>query len=329
MSVLYPEMLWFLLLLLPIILISIRNYVMGRKDIQKLTSTEESGPLLNIFLVKWFFSELFFLLFLVFSILSLAGFSWGESTVEEDREGLEMVLLVDVSRSMLAGDIQPNRLNRTASYISSLVQEFESSRFSVVVFKGNAVQIIPMTEDVVSIQSFLESLGPGLISSAGTNIEAGIEKALAVFPKGSIRHKTVILFSDGEELSGNPSRLLHSASQNGIPIFSVGAGTREGAKIILPDGTAVRDKNGNVVVSLLDEDLLTEIAERSGGTYISMAVPNAYNRLVSVIRAFFSQRDKRGFRLRSIERYNVFLFLAILFLVVHTAIRLVKWKKTF
>ncbi len=329
MSVLYPEMLWLLFLLFPIILLSVRNYVKGRKDVQKLTSTEESGHLLNIFLVKWFFSELFFLLFLIFSILALAGFSWGESTVEEDREGLEMVLLVDVSRSMLAADIKPNRLNRTASFISSLIQEFQGSRFSVVVFKGKAVPIIPMTEDVVSIQSFLESLAPGLISSAGTNIEEGIEKALAAFPEGSIRHKAIILFSDGEELSGNPSRLLHSASQSGIPIFTVGTGSREGVKIILSDGTAVRDNNGNAVVSFLNEELLTEIAESSGGTYVGMEVPNAYNRLVSVIGDFFNQRDRRGFRLRSIERYNVFLFLAVLFLAVHTAIRFVKWKKTF
>ena len=196
----YPQIISLMLILIPILLIMIRSFINGRRDLRRITGLGKDSVLLNTYLVKWFFSELFFLLFVIFAVLSLMGLSWGKKPIEEDREGLELVCVLDISRSMLANDIEPSRLKRSAALTDGLVNELEGGKFSVVLFKGKAVKVVPMTEDTAVIHSLTDTLTSGLITSPGTNIEEGLEEAIAAFPEATQSHKVILLFSDGEDL---------------------------------------------------------------------------------------------------------------------------------
>lgn len=326
MNLAYPDVLWFLFVLVPVILVQYANYRRGRRDLKVLTGAAGRTDIHTIYQVKAFFLALFFDLFIVFAVLALAGFSWGMDTVEEDRSGLELAIVVDVSRSMLAEDVPPSRLARSASVVRGLVRELAGSRFSVVVFKGDAVTVVPMTEDAVAVESVLDFLGTGLISTPGTNLARGLEEALESFPEGSARNRAVLVFSDGESLSGSPYEVVYRAVNRGIPVFTLGAGTVEGTTVFLADGTPIIDDNGNPVVSRLEADVLRVVAAESGGQYLSLSDVNVFSALLGRLRSFEEIRTVRGFRLQPIRRFRLFLALSALFLVLYLALRTVRFR---
>ncbi len=320
MSPAYPRVLLFLFVLIPIIVIQLLNYKRGRADI-KLLSGDESEELLTVYDVKSFFLALLFDLFVFAGIVAMAGVSWGTETVEEDRAGLELALVVDVSRSMLAEDISPSRISRTASVIRGLVRELPGTRFSMVVFKGDATTVVPMTQDSAVVDSVLDYLGPALISATGTNIGRGLEEALDSFPEGSARNRAIVLFTDGGSLAGSPYEALNDAVYRGVPIFPVGAGTLGGTTVFLSDGTPILDRNGNPVVSRLEPEVLVNLADESGGEYFSLAEPSVFTGLLSALRQYEEVRTVRGFRLEPVRRFRLFAVLAAIFLFAHMLLR--------
>jgi Ca-activated chloride channel family protein len=315
--------LWLLLALLPILAIQLRLFAAGGKDLVRLGA---SRSLRNVFVVKWFFTALFFDLFLVTSILAAADLQWGERPVEEDRDGLEIVFTVDVSRSMLAADPAPSRLSRTADLLRGLVERLPGSRYSLVAFKGRAVPLIPPTEDRVALGSLANQLSPELLSAPGTNLADALSVALDAFTDGSRRHRVLVLFTDGESLEGSPLEEASRAAELGVPIFSVAAGSEEGSTIRLSDGSLLRDSEGEIVVSRVDADLLERIAEMTGGQSLRLSDADVFSRLLGHIEAHVSAREERGFRLVSVSRYRLFVGLALVFLLLHMSVRFVKWR---
>ena len=320
MNLAYPRVLFFLLVLIPVVVIQFLNYRRGRADLKTLSGAE-SEELLTVYDVKSFFLALLFDLFVFAGIVAMAGVSWGTETVEEDRAGLELSVVVDVSRSMLAEDIPPSRISRTASVIRGLVRELPGTRFSMVVFKGDATTVVPMTEDSAILDSVLDYLGPAFISAPGTNIARGLEEALDSFPEGSARNRAIVLFTDGGSLSGSPYEALNTAVYRGIPVFSVGAGTPGGTTVFLSDGTPILDNNGNPVVSRLEPEVLMDLAEESGGEYYSLAEPSVFTGLLSGLRQYEEVRTVRGFRLEPVRRFRLFAVLAAIFLFAHMLLR--------
>lgn len=329
MSIEHPEAFWLLLLLVPLVLIQWRELIESRRDLRRLSGQWREQEVLNLHLVKWFFSSIFLNLAVLLTVLALAGFSWGQEPLEQDRRGLDIAIAADISRSMWAQDVAPSRLERSKDLMRALLQEFPGSRFSVTIFKGEALTAVPFTQDLHAVDRFIDAMNPNMFSAAGTDVEAGIRASLESFATGSNRHRVIALFSDGESLDGAPLRAARDAATAGVPVFAIAAGTENGASIPLPQGGQVRDQRGQVVVSRVDVDTLGAIADRTGGELIQISDADAFARLVGGIRRHETTMTSEGFRLVPVKRYRFFLIPALFFFVCYSAIRVIRWKDLF
>jgi Ca-activated chloride channel family protein len=330
MSLLYPETLWYLLGTVPVLGLLIYGYRRSRRRLALLTGGWRSGSVYNVFLVKSFFQNLLLLLFLVFAVLAASGFSWGRRTVEDDRSGVDLVFAVDISRSMLARDVSPSRLGRARDAMRGALRELDFSRFSVVVFRGDAVTAVPMTEDSVAIENFLSALSVQIMTSPGTDLAAGLEEALTAFPAGVNRHRLVVLFSDGESVGGGELEpVIAEAVRQEVPVFAVAAGTETGARIPLGEGNFVTDEEGEPVVSRVHYAALRRLASETGGGFFSFSEAGAISSLLGTLREHHLSVSADGLRTVSVERYQTFLALALLFLFLYVLLGALRWRNLF
>lgn len=321
-----PEYLILLLLPLPVVFIALGNYRKGRGSLALLSGRADGEDVFGWYMVKIFFGVASFCIFLILSVIALADLSWGKAPVEEDRSGLDVMFVMDVSRSMLAQDIAPNRLKAAADIAQGVMQGLPDARFGVTAFKGGAVTLVPMTEDQQVLESLLNNLNTGLVNAPGTSLESGIEEALRSFPAGTERRRVIILLSDGESLETYTGRSAVRAGEEGIPVFAIGAGSAEGSTIRLSDGTLVTGRNRRPVVTRLNEEALRSAAESSGGVYFTAREPGIVSRLLEEILSFEEARGRMGFRLVSVRRYRGFLLAGFIFLLLSLLIRSIRWK---
>ncbi|MFP4613083.1 MAG: VWA domain-containing protein [Spirochaetaceae bacterium] len=326
MSIDHPQVLWFLLALLPIAVVQWHQYRRGREDLAALAGTRHASAL-PVYLVKWFFSSLFFLLAVAFMILALAGFSWGQESVEEDRRGLDVVFAVDVSRSMLARDVDDGpRIGAAREIMRGVFQELQAARFGIVVFSSRALTAVPVTEDRVAVDSFIRSLATEVLSARGTDLEQGLSAAFAAFPESANRNRAIVLLSDGEQHRGNALRPAETAGTAGVPVFTVTLGSAEGSTIRLGDGNRLTDADGNVVLSRADSDIMEEIAETSGAEAYSGAAARTVPSLLRAMEGFEERREREGFRLVPVPRYRLFAGAAVIALGLSMFVRIFRWK---
>ncbi|MDR1317704.1 MAG: VWA domain-containing protein [Spirochaetales bacterium] len=324
-----PLGLLFLFILVPVVYAALRNYLGGKVFRSRLAGNPEGqeDEEFGGFFVRTFLSTFFFCLFLVFSILALADISWGTAPETEDRNGLDVVVVLDVSYSMLAQDSSPSRLEAACDIALGLIQGLGNSRFAVTAFKGGAVLAVPMTEDREILEAFFLNANPSVVNTPGTSVESGLETALGAFPAGTASHRAVVLLSDGESLSDFTGRAVEKASALGIPVFAVGLGGTQGSVIRLPDGKLLTDYEGRPVVTRQNVEALEAIAGISGGEYFSFREPGLISLLMRKLGDFEESRGKMGFRLVAVHRYRSFLLVGFLFLCASILIRSVKWKK--
>lgn len=327
MTLVYPSVLLLLLGIPVLLLMQFREYSMNREDLRRIGGFWENEGVRSVFFIKWFLSSLFMILAYTFFTFSLAGMNWGEQPIEEDRVGLDIMYVVDASYSMLAEDIPPSRIGRAKEVIRGLSENLPGARFGLVAFKGDGTVLLPATEDVYALENALNYLNTEVISSPGTDLEAALNSALKALPESSNRHRIIVLFSDGEELSGNFVDPALEAGRLGISVFTYGLGSREGSTIPQGDNRIVRDPQGNPVVTRLDSTSLEEIARLSRGSYFEAA--GGLGSLDTRIKELTGQRGTDGFRLVSITRYRFFLTLALLFYIGHILIRRIKLRGLF
>ncbi len=211
-----------------------------------------------------------FILFVVawgLIVVALARPQFGSKLKEETRRGIEIMLAVDVSNSMLAQDFEPNRLERTKYAIGRLTEQLTEDRIGLIVFAGDAYMQLPITSDYVIARSFANSISPDMVSRQGTAIGAAINLAMNSFSSGSEGSRVLILISDGENHEDDALAAAAAAAAQGIKIYTIGIGTPEGAPISI-GGEFIKDEQGNMVVSKLDEKTLQQIAVSTGGSYI-------------------------------------------------------------
>ena len=216
---------------------------------------------------RWFRSACV-LLALALLITALAGPRLGYDTLEVPHRGRDVIIAVDVSRSMLAPDVTPSRLDRAKLFAEDLVGELEGDRIGLVAFAGSAFLQAPLTLDHGAVLTAVDELDTAVIPKGGTNLDAAIAAADEAFGKAEGFSRAVVIVSDGEELSADGVAAAKQAAQQGVRIFTVGVGSPEGSEI--PDGTGefIRDpETRKVVTSKLDESRMTEIAEATGGFY--------------------------------------------------------------
>ncbi len=199
--------------------------------------------------------------------LALARPQFGSKLREISRQGIEIMIAVDVSNSMLAQDFEPNRLERTKYAIQRVIEQLGEDRVGLLVFAGDAYVQLPITSDYVTARNFARKLSTGMVSRQGTAMGAAIDLAALSFSPGSEGSRVLILISDGENHEDNPLASAEKAAEKGITIYTIGVGTPEGAPIYL-GGDYIRDPEGNMVVSRLDEKTLEQVALITGGSYI-------------------------------------------------------------
>ena len=207
-----------------------------------------------------------------FVVLALARPQWGGEMVMMKRRGIDLMLAVDVSSSMLAEDMRPNRLQHAKRGISDLVNRMQGDRLGLVAFAGDAYTVCPLTLDHGTVLLLLESLGPNSVSTAGTNLAAAIARTRAAFVAGKDSHKALVLVTDGEGHEGDVLAEAKEAKKEGLVIYTIGIGSPTGEPIPERDeGGGVagykKDRSGHVVSTRLDEATLLSVAQETGGKY--------------------------------------------------------------
>jgi len=260
---------------------------------------------------------------LLFAALILAAFAaarpaWGTETIQIAGRGRDVLALFDVSKSMLASDVAPSRLEHAKFFLSQLVKDAKDDRFALISFAGNAFLECPFTADKVSFLQYVEELSCDSIPVGGTNLEKALAAAEEAFRAAETPNKAIVLLTDGEELSGSAGNTFAALQSLGIPLFVVGIGDSAVPSLIpLPNRQFLRDCKGELVRTKLNEPLLKEIAARSGGLYFNST--SADSRLSEVAKAIES-REKglwdQGGSARMVEHPEWFLALAALCLVL-------------
>lgn len=236
------------------------------------------------------------------------------------RKGIDLAIALDVSRSMLAADFAPNRLERAKQFIIKLMDQLPGDRIALVIFAGKAYMQMPLTTDHGAAQLFISAAGPDAVPQQGTVISEALQMSARTFNSAEKRFKTVILVSDGEDHDESAIRTAAGLAAQGVMINTVGIGSPEGAVITDPlTGENKKDAAGNTVISKLNEDELRGIAERTNGIYVRL---QSSDEAVSRIRAQLSQIDRKAFGDESLMDFRTYYawFAGAMFLLLLAAL---------
>lgn len=237
--------------------------------------------------------------------VTLAGPRWGFQWQQVRREGVDIIVALDTSRSMLATDVKPNRLARAKLAIADLVRELQGDRIGLVVFAGTAFLQCPLTVDYGAFAESLRAVHVGIIPKGGTALAAAIDVALDAFEARQSKHEALVLITDGEDHEGDVAEAAKRAADRGVKIYTVGIGTTGGE--LIPAGEHdrdgfLKDRQGNVVKSRLDESTLQQIATDTGGAYVHGAGPDLG--LALLYRDYIARMDKRELHTAMQRRYE-------------------------
>ncbi|MFI3317454.1 MAG: VWA domain-containing protein [Rikenellaceae bacterium] len=296
-----PHLLY-LLLLLPALLVLFAVVNMRARRLMARFANPEIMALLTPEASRWRprFKGLLLLMALGALILAAARPQLGSKLREEKSQGVEMMFVVDVSNSMLAEDFSPNRLDRTKYAINRLFEGMDQDRAGLIAFAGNAAVQLPITSDFKMASAFVNRLSPNMVTEQGTSIATALDLALLSFSDQSQASKVVILITDGESHEDNAIASAQRALTQGVKIFTIGIGTPEGAPISI-NGEYVKDEEGNLVVSKLNEEMLEQIATISQGGYVKAS--NQDIGLEEVIRTI-NELEKGELSTTKFEEYN-------------------------
>ena len=264
-----PIYLWLLLIIPILIILKIMMWYVQRKKLSRIgnpTLLKELMPDVSRFR-PW---VKFLLLITALSslILALARPQFGSKISHEKRNGIEAIIALDISNSMLAQDVQPSRLDKSKLMIENLINSFINDKIGLVVFAGEAYVQLPITSDYVSAKMFLNDITPNLISAQGTDIACAIRVSLSSFTQQKGVGKAIILITDGEDNEGGALEAVKEAKEKGVNVFILGVGDSKGAPIPLGNGEYLKDNHGQTVMTALNENMCKEIAQAGSGTYI-------------------------------------------------------------
>jgi Ca-activated chloride channel homolog len=315
----------FILIALGLILFYVWAFRMRKEAWDKFAQKELLPELLiKVNLDRQRFKAILLMVGLSFCLFALMRPQWGFKWQEIKRKGLDIVIALDTSKSMLAADIKPSRLERSKLAIGDFVQNIKSDRIGLIAFAGSAFLECPLTIDYGGFLLSLENVDVNTIPRGGTSISSAIREAMRSFPVGEGKNKVLIIVTDGEDHEGDPVRLAEDAKKEGIIICCIGIGTKEGELIFVEqEGSTkefLKDNAGNAVKSRLDEDTLQKIALATGGTYIRST--NTEFGLNLLYKEKLSKLEKREFegKLNKLyeERFQIFLAIGLVLILAET-----------
>ncbi|MBQ5393506.1 MAG: VWA domain-containing protein [Alistipes sp.] len=268
----HPHYLWLLLLIPTLALLFVWAAYRRRRRLERfgtLSLVEELMPAVSQGRIVLKF--ILFELALMCLIFAAARPQFGSKLLEEKAEGIEMMLVVDVSNSMLAEDFAPNRLERTKYAIGKLFEGMKQDRVGLVVFAGEPKVQLPITSDYRMAKAFAQKIDPSLVTVQGTAVGKALEQALLSFSSDTAdegaHSRVIVLITDGENHEDDALAVAERAAQMGVSIYTIGIGTPEGAPISI-GGDFIRDEKGEMVVSKLNEEMLRKIADITDGLYV-------------------------------------------------------------
>ena len=264
------------------------------------------------------FKFILFVLAFALGVLALANLREPKSTDSISRKGIDVVITLDVSKSMLATDMAPDRLERAKQVALKLMDKMPDDRFALVIFAGKAYMQMPLTSDHAAAAMFISTISPDAVPTQGTVFGEALQMSAKVFIPGERRFKTAVLISDGEDWDENTPKVLDDLVQQGIMVCTVGIGSPEGSRIPDPaTGDYKRDASGNIVISKLNEEGLKQIAEKTSGVYINL---QSTEQVVSSLLQKLSQIEKESFADKSLLNYRTYYMwfagLMFIFLIV-------------
>jgi len=259
-------------------------------------------------------------------VAALARPQWGYHWEDARRVGVDIIVAVDVSRSMLAEDISPSRLERASRKLHDFTAMLDGDRIGLVAFAGNSFLQCPLTLDYGAFSMFLEYLSPDMIPVPGTDIAAAIRTATQAFNRQERTSKALILITDGEQHEGDVLQAVKEASREGVRIFVIGIGTSDGTPVPAVDGKGgfMQDRSGNLILSRLDEEMLQKIALETGGAYVRSVTGDLDLNTIyhGAIKKDVKEKELSSARMkRWEERFQWFAALGLLLLVVEFFIR--------
>jgi Ca-activated chloride channel family protein len=277
---------------------------------------------------------LFLVLVLTFSLLALMRPQWGFKWQEISRKSLDILIAIDTSKSMLAIDVKPNRLERSKLAVKDLLKKLKGDRVGLIAFSGTAFLQCPLTSDYNGFMLALDDLDVTSIPRGGTSISSVIKTAMDSYEGGQEKYKALILITDGEDHTGDPVKAAKEAAKENIRIFCIGIGTLEGDLIQIADSsgkkTFLKHRNGNIVKTRLNEAVLKQIAVATNGMYVrSSGADFGLDIIYDKKLANMERRDMKA-RMDKVyyERFQIPLAIALIFLLIEMIITNKKTKKT-
>lgn len=237
-------------------------------------------------------------------VIGWANPQWGSKKEKVNRKSVDIFIALDISRSMLAQDIRPNRLERAKLFAQKLVNELKGDRIGLIIFAGNAYLQMPLTTDYAAAQLFIKSANPKMAPSQGTAIVDAIELAERSFEEENKQHKALIVITDGENHDQEALERTKTAYEDGLLVFTVGVGTANGDFIPMTVGGRQdfkRDNSGNPVISRLNEEMLEELASAGGGAYHNLLEES---KILPSLRTGIERIEKREFEQRVFTEFE-------------------------
>ena len=267
----------------------------------------------------WVRLVLFSLAFFFF-VLALARPQIGAKLSERETRGAEIMICLDVSNSMLARDYTPCRLERAKLAISRMVDKLEGDRIGLIVFAGTSFVQLPITTDYVSAKMFLSSIDTDSVPVQGTDIGDAIRLAVKSFSSQSEKSRAIVVITDGEDHEGKGAEAARQAAEFGIKVYTIGVGSAEG-QTIPKDGSLLKDKDANIVVTRLDDSTLRQIAQAGGGAYIHAGNEEfGLNPIINDLRRLEDEKYSSVVFEEYDEQYMYFLAVALLLFIVEMLI---------
>jgi len=328
---------FYLLLIIPVIVVLFVFLQIWKKRTQKkfadYTLLKRLTPNKSHF--KSSLKLLFFLLGITFLTLGLVNPKIGTKLETVKREGVDIVFAVDVSKSMLAEDIAPNRLEKAKRLVSEIINQLASDRIGIIAYAGQAFPQLPITTDYGAAKMFLQNMNTNMLTSQGTAINEAIELATTYYDDEDQTNRVLFIVSDGEDHSeGTTLKAVEEATEAGIQIYTIGVGKNKGAPIPIKRNGVLeslkKDRQGEVVITKLNEIVLQDIASEGNGEYIN---GSNTSKAVEEIKEILIQMDKTEFEAKQFAEYKDqfqwFLGAGLLFLFLDVFIldKKTKWLK--
>jgi len=314
----HPEYLYLLILLPVFFALFLYSMYMKKRSLKKLGNMKILRELMpDVALKKQHLK--FWLLFICLGlfIIIIARPQFGSKIETVKRQGIEVMICLDVSNSMLSNDIQPSRLEKSKQILSKLIDGLNNDKIGLIVFAGDAFIQLPITSDYVSAKMFLSSINPAMVSTQGTAIGKAINLAAMSFTPSETSAKTIILITDGENHEDDAVGAAKAAAEKKIKVNVLGVGSLQGGPILVSENNYQKDKDGNMITTKLDEQMAQEIATAGNGMYARTDNTNSALKALQKELGKMSKSDVESKIYTSYdEKYLIFAWILLFFLIV-------------